>query len=139
MRQDLPCACVRWSALLALWFALSGAHDAFAVPVSLPAPALIAKTTAAKSTAGSKSTAKSKRTLRQFTGIVTALDKGSLTVEKSGKKARSMVFVRDESTKTTGDLEKDARVTVYYRERDGHSVAQRVVVKSDDTSTSTER
>jgi len=92
----------------------------------------------AKTSAATKSTAK-KKSLRQFTGVVTAIEKTSLTVEKSGKQARTMTFVRDESTSTQGDLEKNARVTVYYRDRDGRSVAHKVVVKSGDASASTER
>lgn len=76
-----------------------------------------------------KSAAKSRVSMRQFTGVVTALDKTSLTVEKGGKAAKTMVFVRHDEMKTTGDLAKDARVTVYYREEGGRTVAHRVVVK----------
>ncbi len=68
--------------------------------------------------------------MRQFSGVVTALDKSSLTVEKSGKNARSMVFARHAEMRTTGELEKDARVTVWYRDEGGRPVAHRVVVKS---------
>lgn len=68
--------------------------------------------------------------LHPFSGVVTALDKSSLTVEKSGKNARSMVFSKHAEMKTTGDLEKDARVTVWYRDESGHPVAHKVVVKS---------
>ena len=32
--------------------------------------------------------------------------------------------------KTTGELEKDARVTVYYRDEGGQPVAHKVVVKA---------
>ena len=77
---------------------------------------------------------KSKNGLRQFSGVVTALDKTTLTVEKRGKKPQSRVFTRHAELKTTGDLEQDARVTVYYRDEDGHSVAHRVVVKPKDAS-----
>ena len=67
--------------------------------------------------------------LRQFTGTITALDKGSLTVEKTGTGAKSMVFTRSPEMKTSGELAKDARVTVWYRDEDGHPVARKVVVK----------
>ena len=76
------------------------------------------------------SAAKAKSGLRQFTGIVTALDKTTLTVEKRGKKPQSRVFTRHSEFKTTGDLEKNARVTVYYRDEGSEVVAHRVVVKS---------
>lgn len=121
--------CVRWSALLALLLALGIGRDAVAAPAALPVPTVIAKSETAKSTS-KRSTKASKRT-RQFTGVVTALDKTSMTVEKGGKKARSMVFVREDETKTEGDLAKHVRATVYYRERDGKFVARRVVVKPE--------
>jgi len=69
--------------------------------------------------------------LHQFTGVVTALDKTTLTVEKRGKKPRTVVFTRHTEMKTTGDIEKNARVTVYYRDDGGRSIAHRVVVKPD--------
>ena len=75
--------------------------------------------------------AKAKSGQRQFTGIVTALDKQSLTVEKRGKKPQTRVFSRHAELKTSGDLAKDARVTVYYRDEVGHAVATRVVVKPE--------
>lgn len=67
---------------------------------------------------------------RQFTGTVSALDPSSLTVAKTGKAAKTMVFTKHAQMKTTGDLEKDARVTVYYREESGRPVAHKVVVKA---------
>jgi hypothetical protein len=73
--------------------------------------------------------AKAKQTTRQFTGVVTALDKTSLTVEKGGKKPSTMVFTRHAEMRTVGELEKDARVTVYYRADGRETVAVRVVVK----------
>jgi len=91
-------------------------------------PVLAARRSVATSTAA---TAKAKQTTRQFTGVVTAMDKGSLTVEKGGKKPRTMVFTRHAEMRTVGDLEKDARVTVYYREDGRESVAMRVVVKPE--------
>src|SRR5690348_13187281 len=78
------------------------------------------------------STATAKRAsvaLHQFTGVVTDLDKSSLTVAKAGKNARTMVFSRHETMRTTGELVKDARVTVWYRDEDGRTVAHKVVVK----------
>ena len=92
-----------------------GASHALAAP---------AKGTAAPSTA-------KKASLRQFTGWVTALDKSTITVEKRGKNPRSMTFVKHDEMRTTGEIEKDARVTVYYREEGGRAVAHRVVVKSE--------
>ena len=42
------------------------------------------------------------------------------------------MFTRDAGTKTTGEVEKDAHVTVYYRDENGRAVARRVVVKDAD-------
>jgi hypothetical protein len=86
-------------------------------------------TAAAKSTAAN-SDAKAKTSQRQFTGIVTAIDQKTLTVEKRGKKPQSRVSARTAELKPTGDLEKNARVTVYYRDEGGQSMATRVVVKT---------
>jgi hypothetical protein len=87
---------------------------------------------AARKSGGSAATAsvKAKQTTRQFTGVVTALDKTSLTVEKSGKNPRTLVFTRNAEMRTVGgDLEKDSRVTVHYRAEGRELVAVRVVVK----------
>ncbi len=85
---------------------------------------------AKKAPAAASAAAKKKSyAFRQFTGTVTALDKATLTVEKTGKLAKTLVFTRHAEMKTTGDLRKDARVTVYYRDEDGHPVAHKVVVK----------
>jgi hypothetical protein len=111
---------------------------AFAVAVLavLPlAPMQSGAAQAAPRASAAKSATKAKG-LKQFTGTVTALDKTTLTVEKGGKKPESRVFTKHAELKTTGDLEKDARVTVYYREEGGQSVAHRVVVKSKDGSAS---
>lgn len=89
---------------------------------------------AARRASATTNAPKSKNNLRQFSGIVTALDKATLTVERRGKKPQSRVFTRHAELKTTGELEQDARVTVYYRDEDGHSVAHRVVVKAKDTT-----
>jgi hypothetical protein len=94
---------------------------------------------AARRSPATTSAAKSKNNLRQFTGIVTALDKNTLTVEKRGKKPQSRVFTKHAELKTTGDLEEDAHVTVYYREEGGQSVAHRVVVKPAGESPSEDR
>ena len=87
---------------------------------------------AAKKSDATQRAATKKNTLRQFTGIVSAVDKTTLTVEKHGKQPRTLVFTKHEDMKTVGELEKDARVTVYYRDEGGHSVAHRVVVKPSD-------
>lgn len=98
---------------------------------------------AAKAAASSKSstasTTKAKASYRQFTGYVTALDKNSLTVEKRGKNTTSKVFVRHAEMSTTGDVAKEARVTVYYRDEGGQSVAQRVIVKAAPAATKSDR
>jgi hypothetical protein len=47
--------------------------------------------------------AKAKRqALHQFTGVVTALDPTSITVEKTGKKPKTMVFTRHAEMKHAG-------------------------------------
>ena len=71
---------------------------------------------------------------RQFTGTVVALDASSITVERGGKNAKQMVFERNAGLRSTGDVEKDARVTVYWRDEAGKQVAHRVVVKVATTS-----
>ena len=83
------------------------------------------------STSATTAAAKSKATaLHQFTGVVTALDRTSLTVERAGKTAKTLVFGRAPEMKTTGELAKDAHVTVFYREEGGRTVAHKVVVKT---------
>lgn len=99
-------------ALGAVWFA-PATHAAARTP-----------STTRSVTTGSKRVA-----LHQFTGVVTALDKTSITVEKSGKKAKTMVFVRHAEMSATGDVEKNARVTVWYRDEAGQPTAHKVVVK----------
>jgi len=76
------------------------------------------------------STATRRDALHQFSGWVTATDKTSLTVEKRGKNPRTMVFSKDAEMHSSGEIEKDARVTVYYRDEDGRATAHRVVVKT---------
>ena len=104
---------------------------AFALCAAAIAPVAPAALAAAKGGGSSSGPAKKSVSMRQFTGVVTALDKSSLTVEKSGKTARTIVFSKHADMRTTGNLEKNARVTVYYREEGGQPVAHRVVVKID--------
>lgn len=77
---------------------------------------------------------KAKNGQRQFTGIVTAIEKNTFTVEKRGKKPQTRVFSRHAEIRTDGDLAKDARVTVYYRDQGGQSIAHRVEVKPENGS-----
>ena len=95
--------------------------------LAIAAPALAAAPS--KSGGRAARSPQARNTLHQFSGTVTAIDKTGLTVEKRGKNPRSMVFVKDAEMHTTGDVEKDARVTVWYRDEDGHPTAHRVVVK----------
>ena len=107
---------------------------ALAVTLSVVPATQAASGKAASGKAASKSSASSstsKRSLRQFTGVVTAIDKNSITVEKGGKKPRTVVFDKDEAMRTTGEVAKEARVTVYYRDDGGRSIAHRVVVKPE--------
>ena len=105
-----------------------------AVLVALMMGAAMAPPTAGTAhAAAATAQAKAKRqALHQFTGVVTALDKTSITVEKGGKKPKTMVFTRHAEMNTQGDLEREAKVTVYYREEDGKPVARKVVVKDAD-------
>ncbi|HYM82053.1 MAG TPA: hypothetical protein VEY91_11675 [Candidatus Limnocylindria bacterium] len=84
-----------------------------------------------KKVAAPAKSAKARNAMHQFTGIVTASDKSTLTVEKRGKKPRTVVFTKHEEMKTVGEIEKDARVTVYYRDEGGRTIAHRVIVKPD--------
>ena len=67
---------------------------------------------------------------RQFTGAVVAVDEASITVERGGRSPKQMVFARAASLRSTGELGKDARVTVYWRDEAGKAVAHHVVVKT---------
>ena len=69
----------------------------------------------------------------QFSGTVVSLDASSITVEKGGKTPKQMVFARHAAMRSTGDVAKDARVTVYWRDEAGKPVAHRVVVKAATT------
>jgi len=98
--------------------------------VAMAATAVPALAARKSGTSTATASAKAKQTTRQFTGVVTALDKTSLTVEKGGKNARTLVFTRSGETRTVGgDIEKDRRVTVHYRADGRELVAVRVVVK----------
>jgi hypothetical protein len=101
---------------------------ALAAPIQ---PPLASVASAASKSSATASRSKSRNALRQFTGVVTAFDKNSITVEKGGKKPKTMVFARDVEMKTTGEIETDVRVTVYYREEDGRAIARRVVVRTE--------
>src|SRR5262245_1743633 len=98
----------------------------------LVAPRMTQAEAAGKSTAAAGSS-KSSSAQRQFTGYVTAMDKNTITVEKRGKKPQSRTFSRHAELQTDGDLAREARVTVYYRDEGGQAVAQRVVVKAPPT------
>ena len=118
------------------WKALSlGVAFAMCALAVLPlvAPCTGEAIAAGKSPAAT-SEAKSKNGQRQFTGIVTAVDKNTFTVEKRGKKPQSRVFSRHAEIRTEGDLAKDARVTVYYRDQGGQAIAHRVIVKPENGS-----
>jgi hypothetical protein len=95
------------------------------------AASIAAPTDGRAATSSTTKSVKAANGLHQFTGVVTALDKTTLTVEKRAKKPRTEVFTRHAEMKTTGDVEKNSRVTVYYRDDGGHSIAHRVVVKAD--------
>ncbi|TMQ67446.1 MAG: hypothetical protein E6K78_04930 [Candidatus Eisenbacteria bacterium] len=86
---------------------------------------------APKTAAPAAKSAKARNTMRQFTGYVAAQDQHTLTVERRGRNPRSMVFTKHDTMTVNGDVAKDARVTVYYRDEGGHSVAHRVVVRTE--------
>ena len=92
---------------------------------------------AAKGAAPKTAAATAKKSLRQYTGWVSSLDKSSITVEKRGKKAESKTFAKQDDMHTTGEVTKDAHVTVYYRDDGGRAIAHRVVVKTEATTSGT--
>jgi hypothetical protein len=106
----------------------------FALATLLAAPFVTAAGPAAaaeKREAATSAPAPAKRaSYRQFTGTVVALDAATITVEKPGKTPKQMVFARHAGMRSAGDVEKDARVTVYWRDEAGRPVAHRVVVKT---------
>lgn len=114
------------------WKSLSlGVAFAMCALAVLPLVAPRAEEAGAAKASAAKSEAKAKNGQRQFTGVVTALDKNTFTVEKRGKKPQSRVFSRHAEIRTEGDLAKDARVTVYYRDQGGQAIAHRVIVKPE--------
>jgi len=115
------------------WMALALA-GALALPCVTLAPVVGSVAAAAKSGEAAVTAKKSSATMRQFTGYVTALDQTKLTVEKRGKKPQSKTFTKHADLKATGEIEKEARVTVYYRDEGGRPIAHRVVVKAENGS-----
>ncbi len=110
------------AALMGLALTLAASHAG-------AAPSRSSRATQAASAADAAPRARSGNGLRQFTGMVSAVDKTSLTVERGGKKPQSRVFLKDEACRTTGEIAKDVRVTVYYRDEDGKAIAHRIVAK----------
>ena len=102
---------------------------AFAALLAAPAAGLVAPAQAAAKKAAPATAPAKSSDYRQFTGTVVALDATSITVEKGGKTPKQMVFARHAGMRSTGDVVKDVRVTVYWRDDAGHPVAHRVVVK----------
>ena len=90
---------------------------------------------AAAPTAKAPGTRLARLALHQFSGVVTAVDRNSLTVEKHGHSPRTMQFVRDEKMSTQGEVEAQARVTVWYRDESGKATAHRVVVHTPESHT----
>ena len=86
-----------WTALGIACVLASAAHNAIAAPP---------KSAPAKSASASST----RVAMHQFSGIVTAIDKSSLTVEKQGRSPRTMQFVRDAKMTTQGEVLVDARV-----------------------------
>jgi len=109
-------------------FILSCAVLALCLAPSLMAPSASFADTSSATRAKSTD---ARESLHQFTGVVTALDQTTLTVEKRGKKPRTVVFTKHSEMKTTGDVGKNARVTVYYRDNGGRAIAHRVVAKPE--------
>lgn len=115
---------------------------AIALVATVAAPALapfaqVAHAATASTAAASKATkAKKKPAVKtyQFTGVIVAMDKSTLTVEKGKAKPTRKVFSKSEKMKVTGDVEKGARVTVYYRTQGDEAIAQRVVVKDESSA-----
>jgi hypothetical protein len=91
-----------------------------AVPLAgLATRAEAASKRSAKSASTETPAPKKSASYRQFTGTVVALDASSITVEKGGKTPKQMVFARHAAMRSTGDVGKDARVTVYWRDEAG--------------------
>lgn len=103
-----------------------------ALAVALVAPFAVATGTAVAAKRESRATTAAAKSngYRQFTGTVVALDAATITVEKGGKTPKQMVFARHAGMRSAGDVEKDVRVTVFWRDEAGKPVAHRVVVKT---------
>jgi hypothetical protein len=108
---------------------------AIALAAAATAPSLAPIAHAAESSPAaetSKATTKKPRVKTyQFTGVIVEMDKSSLTVRKGKKKVTTKVFSKYEKMRVKGEVEKGARVTVYYRKQGEESVAHRVVVKEE--------
>lgn len=120
---------VRMLAPLALAAGFAVALAGFA-PVAQAAAKRSSKAAATETQAAPRKAA----AYHQFTGTVVSLDAASITVEKGGKTPKQMVFTRHSTMRSTGDVAKDSRVTVYWRDEAGKPVAHRVVVKAASTS-----
>ena len=95
-----------------------------------PVAQAAAKRSTKAASADAPATPRKTAAYHQFTGTVVSLDASSITVEKGGKTPKQMVFTRHSEMRSTGDVAKDARVTVYWRDEAGKPVAHRVVVKT---------
>src|SRR5258706_6819496 len=77
---------------------------------SVGQPRNVRTTQSAKQPDGSSRARRVANTLKQFSGFVSAIDKTSITVERRGKKPETRVFTKLDEMRTSGDVEKDARV-----------------------------
>lgn len=109
---------------------------ALALVATVAAPAIVPSAHVAQAAASSTPKAATKATKKkarvktyQFTGVVVAMSKSSFTVEKGKKKPTRRVFSKYEKMRVKGEIEKGARVTVYYRKQGDEAIAHRVVVK----------
>ena len=118
----------RMLAPLALAAVLAASLTGFA-----PEAQAVAKRSAKTAAADQPASPRKAAAYHQFTGTVVSLDASSITVEKGGKTPKQMVFTRHSEMRSTGDVAKDARVTVYWRDESGKPVAHRVVVKATTT------
>jgi hypothetical protein len=103
---------------------------ALVVALAAPLVVLAGNAVAAKREARAAGTPAKSSSYRQFTGTVVAIDGSTITVEKGGKAPKQMVFARHAGMRSAGDVEKDVRVTVFWRDEAGKPVAHRVVVKT---------
>jgi hypothetical protein len=100
------------------------------LPGITPVAQAAARRSAKAASADAPASPRKAATYHQFSGTVVSLDASSITVEKGGKTPKQMVFARHSAMRSTGDVAKDARVTVYWRDEAGKPVAHRVVVKA---------